>query len=208
MIWDFFKGLGSSKVETVRNTAKAKGKGAVVQAKTKAAAKVDEGIKKGKEGAAEKAKGGGKDQKKKEEEKMGLFGKKDKGGGRSASQPEELSGDSKTVALDIEQFTEGKRKECVGWIVALNGNHRGEDFRLVPGKNVIGTSADCDIVVTDSYLSTKHSTIRYEEGSFIIVDLDSTNGTYVNDKRVSREELIDNDKIRLGRTEFKFKSLF
>ena len=40
-----------------------------------------------------------------------------------------------------------------------------------------------------------------------MVDLDSTNGTYVNERRVSREDLIDNDKIRFGRTELKFKSL-
>ena len=96
----------------------------------------------------------------------------------------------------------------VGWIVAQNGNHRGEDFRIYDGKNILGTAADCDIVITDPFLSAKHCTIRHENGNFQVTDLDSMNGTFVNQKRCTKSDLIDNDTIRLGRTEFKFKSLF
>ena len=96
---------------------------------------------------------------------------------------------------------------CVGWVVVLNGELRGRDFRLVDGKNTLGTAADCDVVLTDPYLSSHHAVIRHENGEFTLVDLDSTNGTYVNERRVSREDLIDNDKVRLGRSELKFKSL-
>ena len=76
------------------------------------------------------------------------------------------------------------------------------------GKNIVGTAADSDIVLTDQYMSSRHAVIRYEDGIFVIVDLDSTNGTYVNDDRCSKEELIDNDRLRVGRTELKFKSLY
>jgi pSer/pThr/pTyr-binding forkhead associated (FHA) protein len=96
----------------------------------------------------------------------------------------------------------------VGWIVCLNGSQRGRDFRLVTGRNVIGTAADCDIVLTDPYLSSKHVVIRHENGEFMLIDLDSTNGSYVNDRQVTKQDLIDNDKVRIGRTEMKFKSLF
>ena len=118
-------------------------------------------------------------------------------------------GDS-TMAVDLSalQAAGSKNRPVVGWIVAQNGNHRGHDFRLFDGKNTLGTAADCDIVITDPYLSAKHSTIRHEDGNFVLIDLDSTNGTYVNQKRVSKMELIDNDTIRFGRTEFKFKALF
>ena len=173
-------------------------------------------------GAAEKAKGGGKKAAKKakgkakgkakepaQEKKVGLFNK-NKGGGGDEGGPGPGGGfkqAERTVAVrvDIEEPL-----EVCGWIVALNGNHRGQDFRLVTGKNVIGTAADCDIVVTDPYLSSKHATLRHDsgEGTFMLIDLDSTNGTFVNDKRASKEELIDNDTIRFGRTEMKFKALF
>ena len=135
---------------------------------------------------------------------MGWFGKKGDGDDQVASEPEAAFGD-KTQFI---QIAPEKPRECVGWVVILNGNGKGQDFRLVTGKNVMGTAADCDIVLPDKYMSSRHAVLRHEEGTFVLVDLDSTNGTFVNERRVSKEELIDNDRIRLGRTELKFKSLF
>ncbi len=113
---------------------------------------------------------------------------------------------------DIEMPSGGageKRRAgpTVGWIVALNGQHKGEDFRLKAGKNVIGTAADADIVLTDKKVSRKHCTIRYEGGEFQIADLDSSNGTFVNEERTQKHDLIDNDLLRLGDIQFKFKSV-
>jgi len=98
-----------------------------------------------------------------------------------------------------------KSREVCGWMVALNGQHKGEDFRLRIGKNVIGTAADCDIVLTDKKISRKHATIRYEGGEFQIADLDSSNGCFVNDEKIQKHDLIDNDIIKLGDIEFEFK---
>lgn len=117
-----------------------------------------------------------------------------------------------TAMLDLGQIggekgrgSSDKSREVCGWMVALNGQHKGEDFRLRVGKNVIGTAADCDIVLTDKKISRKHATIRYEGGEFQIADLDSSNGCYVNDERVQKHDLIDNDIIKLGDIEFEFK---
>jgi hypothetical protein len=117
-------------------------------------------------------------------------------------------GQEKTQAIDLRALKQKNERQVVGWLVATTGAHRGMDFRLFDGKNVIGTSADCDIVVTDAYLSARHCTVRYENGNFVVIDLDSRNGTFVNQKRISKEDLIDNDTVRLGKTEFKFKSLY
>lgn len=122
--------------------------------------------------------------------------------------PQPAENGEKTVALNLDALNIGPQKTVVGWIVAQNGNHRGEDFRIYDGKNILGTAADCDIVITDPFLSAKHCTIRHENGNFQVTDLDSMNGTFVNQKRCTKSDLIDNDTIRLGRTEFKFKSLF
>ena len=101
--------------------------------------------------------------------------------------------------------SQDKSREVCGWLVALNGQHKGEDFRLRVGKNVIGTAADCDIVLSDKKLSRKHATIRFEGGEFQIADLDSSNGTHVNDEKVQKHDLIDNDIVKLGDIEFEFK---
>ncbi|MFA5625337.1 MAG: FHA domain-containing protein [Bradymonadales bacterium] len=123
-------------------------------------------------------------------------------------QPQAMDLNEKTMAISLDELNTKATKYVVGWIVAQNGNHRGEDFRIYDGKNILGTAADCDIVITDPFLSAKHCTIRHENGVFQLTDLDSMNGTFVNQKRCTKSDLIDNDTIRLGRTEFKFKSLF
>ena len=71
----------------------------------------------------------------------------------------------------------------------------------------MGTAADADVVLTDAYMSSRHATIRHENGRFMLIDLDSTNGSFVNGERITKHELFDNDRIRVGRTELKFKSL-
>jgi hypothetical protein len=205
MVWDFIKGLGRQRLNALEAAAKSKAMGVVAKSKAKVAGTVNKAVDGAVKGAKDKAVGAVKKKDDKENKDMALFGKKKDGSGASAPAPEpEANFGEKTSFIQVQVE---RPKECVGWVVVLNGSQKGQDFRLVPGKNVLGTAADCDVVLTDQYLSNRHAVIRYEEGQFMVVDLDSTNGTYVNDERCSKEELIDNDRIRLGRTELKFKSL-
>ena len=116
-------------------------------------------------------------------------------------------GYQKTQAIDISQFEE-EQIAVVGWLVALNGNHKGEDFRLRGGKNVIGTGLDCEVVVVEPYIAGHHAAIRYDNGSFILIDFNSANGSYVNSKGVMKAELSDGDTIRIANIEFRFKDLW
>ncbi len=117
-----------------------------------------------------------------------------------------VAGD-KTMAIDLSKLA-GPRRGVVGWLVCMSGNQKGLDFRIVEGVNHIGAGADNDIVITDEYLSSRHAAIRYEDGRYEFKDNDSTNGSFLNEKRVTKDELIDNDTIRLGRTELRFKALY
>src|SRR5439155_589971 len=119
--------------------------------------------------------------------------------------PRWLNHDFQGIGGEKGRGSQDKSREVCGWMVALNGQHKGEDFRLRVGKNVLGTAADCDIVLTDKKISRKHATVRYEGGEFQIADLDSSNGTFVNDEKVQKHDLIDNDIIKLGDIEFEFK---
>jgi hypothetical protein len=110
--------------------------------------------------------------------------------------------------------TEAEHKvPVVGWLVALSGNHKGEDFRIREGKNTVGSTADNDIVLQDDFVSSKHARINYlvkgDEKVYVLVDLDSANGTFLNesDEPIYHEELVDNDTITFGRTKCKFKCL-
>ena len=110
----------------------------------------------------------------------------------------------KTVLL-----TDKRKPPVVGWFVALTGEQKGEDFRIRDGQNIIGSASDADIVLRDTAISSKHASLRYKDQKFFITDLDSTNGTFVNDGNdpVTREELKDNDIVRIGDVTLKFKCL-
>jgi|HubBroStandDraft_1064217.scaffolds.fasta_scaffold153867_2 hypothetical protein len=106
-------------------------------------------------------------------------------------------------------ISERRRPPVVGWLVAMTGEQKGEDFRLREGQNMIGATLDCQITLKDETVTSRHASLRYQEGRFLITDLDSTNGTYLNDRpeRIAREELKDNDTIRIGEVVLKFKCL-
>ena len=214
MVFDFFKNLGQQRVDAAVNKARGKAMSAQARAKGKAAGAFNKAVDAPGKAAKKAVKGGKKAAQKRPQKKggggdkgggMGWFSR-DKGGG-NAPQEDAYEQPEATVAIDLSALAAASFQPCVGWVVVLNGELRGRDFRLVDGKNTMGTAADCDVVLTDPYLSSHHAVIRHENGEFTFVDLDSTNGSYVNERRVSREDLIDNDKIRLGRTEIKFKSL-
>jgi hypothetical protein len=186
---------------------------------TGAKGKLQAGIGKGKaaaQGAAGKAKaaaqGGGAG-------KMGLFGGKPKcpACGKKvdpswdrcpycgAGEPEPAKAPSRTVAMSVEGG--GGGTGMMGWLVPLDGAKQGELFTLKSGKTVIGTDPSCDIVVPDQFMSGKHCEIRAAGGQFVLADLGSTNGCFVNDKKIQSHELVDNDNVRLGHTSLKFKSI-
>jgi hypothetical protein len=68
----------------------------------------------------------------------------------------------------------------------------------------LGRSAGNDIVLEDDAVSGQHARIRVEEGVFVVHDLQSTNGTFVNERRVARHELQNGDVVRLGETLLEF----
>ena len=96
--------------------------------------------------------------------------------------------------------------QLLGWIVPLQGAQRGELFTLQP-QTTVGTDPTCTVVLHDKFMSSKHAEIKAEGGVWVLKDLGSTNGTYVNDKRIEKHELVDNDFIKFGGSLVKFKSL-
>lgn len=95
----------------------------------------------------------------------------------------------------------------VGWIVPLSGPTQYHTFKLLQGSTKIGTGGEAHIYIQDGYMSTEHAEIVCSPQGFVLQDLGSTNGVYVNQQRVQTHELFDNDVFTLGQTEFKFKSI-
>ena len=121
---------------------------------------------------------------------------------------------------EIVETPEGKKVEkknyrssrkLVGWLVTYSFDSMGEDYKLREGRNTIGHDGDCNITVNDPLMSGKHATILFQDNTYFMKDEFSTHGTFVNDVKMrpdSSQEINDGDTIRLGKTEFKFRTSF
>jgi two-component system, cell cycle response regulator len=69
---------------------------------------------------------------------------------------------------------------------------------------VLGRGDDCDITVLDQSVSRRHTIFDLDVDGYIVTDLDSTNGTFVNDKPANRTPLVDGDYLRVGNCLFRF----
>jgi pSer/pThr/pTyr-binding forkhead associated (FHA) protein len=74
----------------------------------------------------------------------------------------------------------------------------GQIFPLKRETIRIGRHRDNDFIVTESTVSRFHAEIRWEDGKYVIYDLDSTSGVYVNHKKVDRAVLHSGDMLELS----------
>jgi len=70
---------------------------------------------------------------------------------------------------------------------------------------ILGRGTDCDLRLVDPGVSRHHAEIRVEDGDVVLVDLGSTNGTFVNGQPVRRVALADGTRVTLGRTTLVFR---
>jgi hypothetical protein len=66
---------------------------------------------------------------------------------------------------------------------------------------LIGRSSACDLVLDDPTVSRRHVQLFFREGRWILLDLASRNGTYINDRRVRRSELLPGDVLAVANAE-------
>jgi len=64
----------------------------------------------------------------------------------------------------------------------------------------VGAMEDNDLVVSDDTVSRYHCRIVQEDSGYVLVDLGSTNGTLVNGRRATEQELVDGSTVRIGNT--------
>ncbi len=115
------------------------------------------------------------------------------------------AGPMKTVMIGAGGDQDGF--PIVGWLVAMNGVDAYKTQRLRSGLTKIGTAPPSDLIVNDGFMSTEHCQITCSPAGFTLIDNGATNGCYVNDRKIQKHDLVDNDVITLGKTNFKFKSI-
>jgi pSer/pThr/pTyr-binding forkhead associated (FHA) protein len=84
-------------------------------------------------------------------------------------------------------------------LVLRGGEGEGDHFVLSSPVTHVGRHADSDIALDDITVSRRHCEITSEDSRFIVRDVGSLNGTYVNQKRVDMVELTQGDDLQIGK---------
>jgi FHA domain-containing protein len=109
-----------------------------------------------------------------------------------------------TMVLDRDALLRERPRAPKASIEMREGDR--SDVSLGPEPLLIGRDHENDIVLDDPRVSRKHAEIRLRLGRYTLYDLQSTNGTYVNGRRVAEVVLNDGDRISVAGRELLFRS--
>jgi pSer/pThr/pTyr-binding forkhead associated (FHA) protein len=89
------------------------------------------------------------------------------------------------------------------WILRSGEQEQPWTFRMAPGSvKTVGRAPRADFILDTALVSRLHCRLTASADSLEVVDLSSTNGTFVNEKRIERARLGNGDRLKVGRVEF------
>ncbi len=92
-------------------------------------------------------------------------------------------------------------------LVITSGPKAGLELPLGSEAMTIGRSSECGLVIRDDYTSSQHARLLVRDGTWVIQDLDSTNGTFLDNKRVTTGSPITiGTPIKVGATTFELRA--
>ena len=117
-----------------------------------------------------------------------------------------MSDDTLTVTDDLNKFIDSDFKKKVPILTCMTGKQVGRRILLADDRITLGRSPKATIMLQDTHVSRLHLAIDYEpeRRQYCIKDLGSSNGTLLNETRVSDAVLNDSDKIIIGATMLRF----
>jgi predicted component of type VI protein secretion system len=89
-------------------------------------------------------------------------------------------------------------------LVIVAGHSPGMEYTLTAAYSVIGRDKSADIMLKDPLVSRQHAVVIYHNGSYVLKDLDSTNGTQMQGAFVKQADLRHGDIFRVGDTTLQF----
>ena len=118
-------------------------------------------------------------------------------------------GSDTTMAFTPEDLDEDSPLEELGMegpalVVRSGGGRAGEHFVPQGERTTIGRSPDCDIFLDDVTVSRTHAVLLRNNGSFVIEDQGSLNGTFVNRHRIESAVLAADDEVQIGKYRMTF----
>lgn len=89
-------------------------------------------------------------------------------------------------------------------VVILKGYAEGMEYPIDKAVTLIGRGKNCKISVKDHLVSREHAAILFNEGNFVLKDMESTNGTQMHGASIKQADLHHGDTFRIGDTVLQF----
>ena len=105
-------------------------------------------------------------------------------------------GGDHTIITSVERVHRFASKNA--YILFLSGPLVGKLHMLSEGSKIMGRGDDCDIVINDARVSRHHVELSMHSEKVVVRDMGSTNGTFVNGKRIESCVLSDGDKVQIS----------
>jgi two-component system cell cycle response regulator len=109
-----------------------------------------------------------------------------------------------TARFQSEELKKYRLDQKAPTLVVLLGSDAGLRIPLLKPEVTLGRTSEADVLLHDEQISRRHALVRSDGQAYTLVDLNSTNGTRVNQDRVTQAVLKEGDKIFLGSTVLKF----
>lgn len=111
----------------------------------------------------------------------------------------------KAQVLQVNTYDKPALKGNFHKLTCLQGESQGKVFYLLGEKITLGRSEEHDIFFSDDFLSKNHLEFVKQGKKIFVTDLKTTNGTYINNKKIIQQELKTLDIISCGRVVFKYE---
>src|SRR5262245_58737421 len=120
--------------------------------------------------------------------------------------PETQFDGGSTARVPSDELKKYRLDQKAPTLVVLLGADTGLRIPLIKNEVTLGRTAEADVLLHDDQISRRHAVIRHDpqRGTYTVHDLNSTNGTWVNQSPITEAVLGDGDKIFLGSTVLKF----
>ena len=92
-------------------------------------------------------------------------------------------------------------------LIVVDGPDLGMEWSFKVPKVVVGRDEDCELVMSDIAVSRRHAQITLEGERFVLTDLGSGNGTFLNGLRIESQELSPGDEVSIGERTLRFVEL-
>lgn len=107
---------------------------------------------------------------------------------------------------DDERTLIGQSLKAKAILVVRQGTQAGMSFPLSGAQTILGREEGTDIVLQDPESSRQHARVSWQAGQFILEDLGSTNGTFVNGVQITAPQVLSpGDSIGIGQTALVFQ---